>query len=86
MQKDMFNADFNAVEKCLKRIFTSGEKYWREKQTVRKKSNTWWKLIPHSTNNKVMVNLIYSKKQTFLKVAQDLANIIRPPQRAVFHR
>ena len=33
-----------------------------------------------------MVKLIYSKKQTFLKVAQDLANIIRPPQRAVFHR
>jgi len=61
----MFNADFNAAENTGKLIFTSGEKYWREKQTVRKKSNTWWKLIPHPTNNKVMVKLIYSKKQTF---------------------
>jgi len=27
MQKDMFNADFNAAESCPKEIFTSGEKY-----------------------------------------------------------
>ena len=33
-----------------------------------------------------MVNFIYTKKQTWKMLAQDLAYIKRPPQRAVFHR